>query len=101
MKPIFYSPSMELMDVLKNITINGRGWIYKVSGFWAPYDCKIDVDSPSASTWHVSFEISESAAKGLDNGVSVGFSGVIETMSPNILSEGCTITMKRASVSKR
>lgn len=101
MKPIFYSPSMELMDVLKNITINGRGWIYKVSGFWAPYDCKIDVDSPSASTWHVSFEISESAAKGMDNGVSVSFSGVIETMSPNILSDGCTITMKRASVSKR
>lgn len=91
-------PSERLIKFLNKITISGSGWVNDVSGGWfSPYKCQIDIDSPSAGKYHVFFEVSESVGKGLENGQRVTFSGLISGYSAGFMS-GPVLELKRATV---
>jgi len=91
-------PSERLITFLNKITVSGSGWVNSVSGGWfSPYKCHVDIDSPSASKYHVFFEVSESIGKSLENGQRVTFSGLISSISTGFMS-GLILELKRATV---
>jgi hypothetical protein len=98
LKPVSF-PSMRLKEAFQGKSLRGTGWVNRVSGWWAPYTCYVDLDSPSAGSYHVYFEISEAAAKNLKNGSHVSFSGVIKGFDVGVFSgSSFLIELKRVNV---